>query len=257
MKDKKLQRNPERKLKNDGTKYFTERYSGESDFKRIIDYLKGYEVDEDACDLSETREILHAKLYLAALQKAGKIQWPLVLTKRESPDFEIENGIEVIGLEHTRATHQQYQQLRQAIHQDGKHVIYETDIFKPNKIIPRSRLKDQILKEGEGLNGEGHTGWSAEIEFLQFCKIAIDLKLRKLNKEKFKKFAKNVLIIEDDTPIMVSIRPEIVAELLNQFDFWNDERKIQFDEVVIALGPQLIICQNSELVQINVAKKYL
>jgi len=230
--------------------FFTERYSNEQEFSGIISYLKEYKVDDQ-------RETLHAKMYLAAIQKLGWVQYPLVLEKRESPDFQIEMGGSKIGLEHTIATHPQYKQLRDAIIKDGKPVLYETDIFKPNTTIPRKNLKNQILNEGKGLKGQGHVGWSAEQEFIDFCLIAVQSKTVLLNKPHFQRFEKNALIIEEDTPIMVRIRPDIVAQLLEGINFWGLEAETKFDEVVLALDPNLLICTRAGLVSISVAKKDL
>jgi len=74
-------------------------------------YLKKYIIIK----LDQDREDICLKLFLIGLYFKGELKFPLYVLKRESPDYEINIQNEYKGIEHTRATHEQYKHLNEII----------------------------------------------------------------------------------------------------------------------------------------------
>ena len=75
--------------------------SNEKDLKKIISYLKYFKFQDN-------RKYIHENLilyfYIIARYKLSKLYYPIIIKKNESPDFIYTDNHNDIGLEHTRAT---------------------------------------------------------------------------------------------------------------------------------------------------------
>ena len=220
------------------------------EYERIVQRLKNYQFDND-------RELLFADLFLVALKKMNKLSLPVHRVRQESPDFVFTFDNHQIGLEHTRATHPQYQELNSSIEKMDDDILWESDIFKPDKKISSSSLENQIVDEKVGLKGKGYMGYEAEEEFVKFVNISLQKKTKLLGKKHFKHYSQNFLVIEDDTPIKVRKRQRIVIEFLKSLNYWSSLESPKFDKVFIHLGRNFLVYEPENIQVIDIQKNRL
>jgi len=75
--------------------------------------------------------------YLRALERAGLIQYPFKLTKGESPDFRVEMGSQLFGLEVTEAASEEHQRAMSVLARSPKGSLLEIDEVR----LPKEPLR--------------------------------------------------------------------------------------------------------------------
>jgi len=159
-------------------------------------------------------------LYVNALIQTANplVGWPLSILKGESPDFSLTfTGLSVIGVEHTTVTSTKYQQFRA---ESLKHPIEEA------VWLDRFKL-------GGAPTSEVNSGWvgnEVEREWTTLAFQSVTEKLGKLNRQHFKKHARNELLLNTISylpnvelqvavPMLAAKLTEEVADGKYQFTF--------------------------------------
>ena len=190
------------------------RISNENDILKIIEFLRGFSFKNS--DDKDAHEILCLCIYVVALFKISRLRLPLTIEKSEAPDFRIffDGGEKPIGLEHTRATLEQYKMADSEFKKRPAGSMMEPLFYSPFKKVPKKNVNIGIRKPDEQLKGLGSSGNNIEIEWAETIKNAIIAKTNLLNENHFQRFSMNELLIEDESPTELFKENVVAFELL-------------------------------------------
>ena len=140
-------------------------------------------------------------VFLLALSRHGLLDYPLVVNRRESPDFVVtDRSGEAVGLEVTRAT--------------------EPWLQRKITSADREYSRRQLAAENSGIDPEpvvialSEMGWAgdeAEIKWCALMRRSIEGKVAKLSQ--FAPAGRHDLLISDDTPLPAVDRRKVLASL--------------------------------------------
>lgn len=190
------------------------RISNEDDVHKIIEFLRRFSFKDS--DDKDAHEILCISIYVVALFKISRLRLPLIVEKSEAPDFRLSfnGGEKPIGLEHTRATLEQYKMADSEFKKRPAGSMMEPLYYSPFKKLPKKKVNIGIRKPNEQLKGLGSSGNNIEIEWAETIKNAIIAKTNLLNENHFQRFSTNELLIEDESPTELFKGNDVAFELL-------------------------------------------
>jgi hypothetical protein len=186
---------------------------------------------------------------LSTLNQVGKIEFPLDVQKQERPDFYVHSGGRELGIEHTEAIPPDYAKAMAIAERENPDAIIDISLFNFGEQKSLDEIRD-IIHASE-LTGDGWAGNSAEVELADAIKNVVLGKTKKLKKDGFGKFEKNVLLIYENMP-----RPHINHDILikkcaeNLSGYWGNP--ISFDDVYIESGDRLILLNQQETTTFNI-----
>ena len=138
-------------------------------------------------------EVISVSWLLLTCQKLGSLQYPLRLTKRESPDFllELPNGHK-IGIEHTRAVLR-----REAQKESFRRDKYPETRKSPYFMTHDSNRRDLEAEIRENKPGHGYVADKAELQWASdILAGAIQPKCSISEKESFEHFDEDWLLVQ-------------------------------------------------------------
>ena len=170
-------------------------------------------------NLSENRTSRHHEIYtlylfIIAMYKQAKLNYPCQITKRESPDFLIEMGNELIGLEHTIATLESFQIAKTEWEKYPKDSLVELSHYLINN-EPSKKKADIGIKlskyelTGAPIYGEKDVKEWVAIVFSQTVK-----KNSQFKEKNYEIYPSNELIIEVQSPHKISKKHRFATTLL-------------------------------------------
>jgi len=197
----------------------------------------------DNKDTKEENELRSFCSFLIACLKNKKLCFPLDIYKGESPDFLLKiNPKLIIGLEHTTATVEKYKMDVSESEKYPPGTLIELPYYSGNSSPPK-KSSIAVKKPGEKLT---HCGWGDDGIEKQWSDIILKTlidKIELLNKLHFKKFSKNELLIDDDSPSPVSITYRLQSSidmLKNKYSAIKFEKFVLYDKYHILMGCNLI-----------------
>ena len=145
----------------------------EDDLHKIIEFLRVFSFKNS--DNKDTHEILCLYIYIVALFKISRLRLPLIIEKCESPDFRIffEGEEEPLGLEHTRATLEQYKMADSEFKKRPAGSMMEPLFYSPFKKLAKKNVNIGIKNPDKKLKGLPSVGNSIEIQWTETIKNAI------------------------------------------------------------------------------------
>ena len=201
-----------------------------------LDSIEKFILDNN---LSENRTSRHHEIYtlylfIIAKQKQAKLNYPCQITKRESPDFLIEMGNELIGLEHTIATLESFQIAKT----DWERYPIDSAIEISHNLInnePSKKIADIGIKlsndelTGAPIYGEKDVKEWLAIIFTQLVKKNIHFK-----DKNYEIFPSNELIIEVQSPHKISKKHRFATAFLRDtISKTNRITKLHYDKIHI------------------------
>ena len=172
-----------------------------SDLSEIVKYVENFIPEKD--DSKTAHESLSFYLFLIAAFKIQKLTFPVEILKveNESPDFRLSriNEEPYLGIEHTRATVEKYKmdESELAKYPEGTHL--EVEYYSVND-SPPEKSNISIKKPGKPFKHPGYCDYGIEKQWTEIILHSLAKKTQGLNTKKFKKYKRNELLIEDDSP---------------------------------------------------------
>ncbi len=165
--------------------------------------------------------------------------FPFKLTYRDKPDFSIESYNEKIGIEFTESVPEQLARASSLLekHFSGYPKL-EPEFFGWEA---PERTNDEILeilsKSQKKLIGQGFSGKSIEVNWIEGIIRCLLNKTMKLNSKDFEKFDKNWLLIYDNQT-RSSLNREFVSEKIVSIlsGYWKDDKEFRFSRIFIESG---------------------
>lgn len=175
--------------------------------------------------------------FLATLNRIGNLRFPIVVTKRERPDFSVELGVESWGVEITEAIPTSYAHAKAVAAKEYPDALIDISLFKygEDKSIEEIR---EIVNASE-LTGDGWSGKGAEKELAEAIKQVVAFKTKKLRSESFARFSRNILLIYENMPLPKlhqGSAVELIAEALSEY--WNEPET--FDSLYVERGDEML-----------------
>lgn len=158
------------------------------------------------------RERYCLKIYMEQLADTKIFKYPVTIRKHETPDFIItQKSQSTIGLEHTEATTEPFQQTSADFERSPDGSLLEVGYFSdPN--LTREEYKRAIKKPGQKLDGPPSYGNAWEKEWTSIITTAFINKIIKLNRPNYTLCDRNELLIYNNTHVMANM--EIALPLL-------------------------------------------
>jgi len=224
--------------------------------KNDLDSIKKFILENN---LSENRTSRHHEIYtlclfVIAMHKQAKLNYPCHITKRESPDFSIQMGKESIGLEHTIATLESFQIAETEWEKYPKnsvielsHYLIDNEPYKKNSDIGIKLSTDKLT--GDPIFGEKDVKEWVAIVISQLVKKNTHFK-----DKNYEIFPSNELIIETQIPHKISKKHRIATTLLKEtISKTNRISKLHFDKIHIFSQNDIIydLMGSCEIVQLR------
>lgn len=153
---------------------------------------------------SEGRTTEHSETYsicylLSTLAETDFIQWPLIIQKRERPDFYLKVGNTEVGIEITESVPQN-EAAKEALRDSGNgpDVYFISSVSPGEKKKNHKKLKKEICSN---LPGDGWWGDQPEKEWAEAMLSTINKKTEKYLNPTYKKYSNNWLLIYDNWPL--------------------------------------------------------
>lgn len=175
--------------------------------------------------------------FLATLNLTGELLFPIIVAKRERPDFSIVLGNKLWGVEVTEAIPTSYARALVIAAKEKPEAIIDISLFKYGEEKGLEEIR-QIL-DASKLTGAGWAGESAEKELAEAINKIVSIKTKKLRKEGYSKYACNVLLVCENMPLpklKLETAIEFISEALSAY--WGEAET--FDRVYIESGNELI-----------------
>lgn len=180
--------------------------------------------------------------FLSALNSARMLDFPLRLTKRERPDFEVQFSGESWGVEITEAVSQSYAHAVYLTVKEHPEAVIDLSLFPFDSDLSLSTIRNII--NASKLTGSGWAGDQPERRFAEAVGEIVRSKTLKLLEEDFSKFERNLLVIYENLPLpslSIETSKQYISEALAQY--WIENRS--FDSVYIETGETMLICDIS------------
>lgn len=228
-----------------------------SDLNEIVKYVGNFIPEKD--DSKTAHESLSFYLFLIAAFKIQKLKFPVEILKNESPDFRLSriNEEPYFGLEHTRATLEKYKmdESELAKYPEGTHL--EEEYYSVNDCPPK-KSKIAVKKPGEPFTHPGYGNHGIEKKWTAIILDALKKKTHQLNTKTFKKYKRNELLIEDDSPAPVFCRFDNAIKILkNTYPQVKINEPLTYDKVHIYSGHSLIYDVFGETIVVDISKSQL
>ena len=230
-------------------------FQSQDEIKNILPFLNQFFIDD--FDSSDVKEYFSIIVYLYANNKLGQLNFPFELIKREHPDFSIlcYERSQSKGIEHTLSTLQDYKMAESELQKLPEGSKLEPDYYSPFKKLPKEEINSGIRQPTERLTGQGYSGDRPEIEWAEIIKNTMHTKTILFNKNHFKKFATNELIIQGDSPVEFFIDLEVALKYLepNIKGYLSYAYEKRFDKIHIISKNSFVydILSRSEIVRFS------
>lgn len=209
-------------------------FNTSEEIKNILPFLKQFKFDKN--DSKDSKEFFSILAYLYANNILQTLNFPFFLIKNEHPDFRIicEEKKQSLGIEHTLSTLQDYKMAES----ESKKIPgskLEPDYYSPFKRLHKKEINIGIRQPNERLTGPGYSGFSPEVEWAEIIKNTIHNKTTLLNKDHFKKFTSNELIVQGDSHVEFFIDLNKALEYLEPHikEYHSSSHKIKYDKIHI------------------------
>lgn len=209
--------------------------------QELIDQLKNIDISVPL--RTEGRKSHHTEIWsitrlLATLSNYHKLPFPFSLNHRDKPDFLINSGCSIIGIEITESIPQKYAEFCVLAEREFPDAVFDIGHFRWDmEILTKNEMR--TILANPRITSSGWAGCSAEREWALFIRKSIDAKLAKLANEGFDKFNQNWLSIYDNLPIP-NINLEQAIVFLNDSlkDCWRINTS--FDAIFIEHGSVIV-----------------
>lgn len=173
---------------------------------------------------------------LSTLNREDELDFPLYVTKRERPDFEITLGDQKWGVEITEAVPTDYARAVALADSENPDAVIDMSLFKFGERKSLNELRE-IISQAK-LTGDGWEGDSAEYELAEATRSVTDIKTAKLIKPEFEKYPRNILSVYDNMPLPHLNLDSVAGYLVQSLSgYWTDETT--FNVIFIESGNTL------------------
>lgn len=230
-------------------------FHSKEEIKNILPFLNQYIIND--YDSTDVKEIFSIIVYLYANNKLGQLNFPFELIKREHPDFRIlcYEKSQSKGIEHTLSTVQDYKMAESELQKLPEGSKLEPDYYSPFKKLPKEEINTGLRQPNERLTGKGYSGNRPEREWAEIIKNAMHTKTVLLNKNHFKIFATNELLIQGNSPGEFSIKLDVALEYLKPHikEYLNYPYEKRFSKVHIISKKSFVydVLSRSEIVRFS------
>jgi hypothetical protein len=175
--------------------------------------------------------------FLATLNHYGHLQFPVLVNKRERPDFLVEAGGESYGVEITEAIPTAYARALVIAAKENPEAMVDMSQFKYGEEKTLEEIREIV--NASKLTGDGWAGKSAEKELAQAIRQVVSHKTQKLRQEGFSKFSSNILLVYENMPLPHLDLEAASAFIANELSaYWNESET--FDHVYIESNNEML-----------------
>lgn len=199
--------------------------SSKEDCYKIIGNLKEFYLPERPT--KSDYESFCCYIYIAAISKLDKIQYPFTASRAEPPcpDFMLSVLGKPIGLEQTRATTESYKHAEAVSNDYPEGSLIELSEYCSNE-TSRDTVELGLRRPNEPLQGSGWGDYGQEKHWASCFYNSIVEKTRKLNDSYIAQCPNQELIIFDETNTVAPRLGYALKELKNHYQrFINDEKR--------------------------------
>lgn len=230
-----------------------------SDLNEILKYVENFIPEKD--DSKTTHESLSFYIFLIAAFKIKKVTFQVEILKveNESPDFRLSriNEEPYLGIEHTRATVEKYKMDESELAKCPEGSLIELPYYTVNNSPPK-KSNIALKKPGEPLTSSGYGNYGVEKQWTEIILHSLKKKTQKLNEEKYKKYKRNELLIEDDSPTLVFHKFSNAIKILKKtYHQIKINEPLTYDKVHIFSDPILIYDVFGEKSVVDISKSKL
>lgn len=169
---------------------------------------------------------------LSTLAWKYDLEYPLIVTKSERPDYILEKSEYLVGVEVTEAVKEDMVRA-QALHDNDTDEVLDTSLFKWRD---RRKTNDELrgIKKSVSLTGPGWEGDEREKEFADAISDIVEKKSRKLLEETYQRGDEDWLVIYDNLALHKIDRTKSLSYLCISLDnYWSNDT---FDRIYIESG---------------------
>lgn len=191
---------------------------------------------------TEAHENIAACLFLIVAVVKSKIDLPIKVLRRQSPDFVLYYGAKqkLFGLEHTRATTEKYKRDMKVFEQYPEGSFLELPFYDSNGKLPK-KSKIAMRKPGEKLISPGWGDYGMEKAWIPVMASCIKRKAKVLNQKHYEKFPSNELIVEDDSHVCSFKRlDKSISMLRENHSHMRSVGQFEFDKIHVITEGLLI-----------------
>lgn len=230
--------------------------SKESDLNDIAKYIKYFTFEKD--NSTNAHECKSFYLFLIAAFKIQKIILPVEILKNDSPDFRLSriNEEPFLGLEHTRATVEKYKMDESELAKKYPEGSLMELPFYSTKSSPSKKSNIALKKPWEPLESSGYGNYGIEKQWTEIILHTLEKKTRKLNTERYKKYKRNELLIEDyDSPTCIFYRFDSAIKMLkNTYSQKTNNELLTYDKVHVYSCHRIIYDVFRETIIVDISK---
>ena len=187
---------------------------------------------------NESTELWTIRKYLSIRLQRANISFPLNLQAGDRPDFRLQEGEAVAGVEVTVATHQGTQIAYQQAEELGLTQFSVCALARENSSIP---IKANAIRNHlQDLNAPQAPYYGSEVEDELFALLngAIKKKLVALNKTDFERFPSNYLLIYENSGLPCILWDKV--DILRLRSSNTNHSGCRFDKIIVLSNGDLI-----------------
>ena len=188
--------------------------------------------------------------WLSTINALKEIDFPLRVTKREKPDFQVCAGARVWGVEVTEAVPTDFARASALAAREIQDALIDISRFKYGETKTLEEIRN-ILNQKK-LTGEGWAGDSAERDLANAVRSVTDLKTAKLRKRDFVKYPRNVLLIYDNMPLPHLNHDTVAVHCADRLaDYWAEE--LCFDAIFLESGETMFLVESGGIRKLQIS----
>jgi hypothetical protein len=167
---------------------------------------------------------------LSTLINGSVLSFPLRVTKREKPDFQVCLGQKAWGIEVTEAIPTDDAKANALAEKENPNALIDISLFKFGEAKSLDEIR-QIINQAK-LTGDGWAGDAAERELAEAIRCIVESKTKKLRAPTFDKYPQNILVIYDNMPLPHLDHDTIAVHCADQLeDYWSEQ--LVFDVIYV------------------------
>lgn len=187
--------------------------------------------------------------WLSTLNGSSDLFFPLRVTKRQKPDFQICTGKESWGVEVTEAIPTDFSRAMAIAEREYPNALIDISLFKYGETKTLDEIR-QILSQKK-LTGDGWAGDSPERELAEAIRSVTASKTAKLRKQAFDKYPRNVLLIYNNMPLPHLNHDTVAVHCIDKLkDYWFDG--LCFDFILLELGDTILQISSNGLQKLRI-----
>jgi len=188
--------------------------------------------------------------FLSTLNAVGEIEFPLRVSKREKPDFQLCTSAIAWGVEVTEAIPTDFARASALAAQEKPDALIDISLFKYGETKTLDEIRN-ILKQKK-LTGEGWAGDSAERELANAVRSVTDSKTAKLRRQDFDKYPRNILLVYDNMPLPHLNHDTVAVHYVNRLkDYWVEG--LHFDAIVLESRDTMFLLESSGIRKLQIS----